>query len=359
MTTQTLDAQSIAPPSNRRFSRRYFLNIFNFLSGVYLVALAAILILRVLVGDGIWWLALINTFIMWAFAPLVILIPLFALLRQRMMLLRTLPFVLIAVVWFVPYFLPKAVAASESDGPVVSVMSFNLLMNNPTLDRAYDWLYEQDIDVAVLQEVRPDFRTDPRYDTRMNERLSRDYFWESAIISKYPVTSYSEFDLNASPQERVVIDLDGHPVAVYSIHLSVPVGASRFDVPGFSKHTNMFFDYNPAGRNQQIRQLIDVLADETLPFIVIGDFNMSDQSMIYYDLAAIMHDSWREVGVGFGTTYPARPIGGRIIVPPIIRIDYVWHSDHFTAIDAAQGPYLGSDHLPLLVTLVLDNPPGS
>jgi hypothetical protein len=90
------------------------------------------------------------------------------------------------------------------------------------------------------------------------------------------------------------------------------------------------------------------------PFIVAGDFNICEHSVIYGELAARMADSFREAGTGFGTSWPL-PVAKEIpvFVPPLVRIDYIWHSKHFRAIDASQGPRLGSDHLPLFATLEL------
>ncbi|MCZ2094787.1 MAG: hypothetical protein LC121_00665 [Anaerolineae bacterium] len=81
---------------------------------------------------------------------------------------------------------------------------------------------------------------------------------------------------------------------------------------------------------------------------------MSDQRPLG-DLAAVMRDSFREAGYGLGTSWPAaQAFGIPPLIPPLVRIDYIWHSDEFRTLAAAQGPYLGSDHLPLYATLALD-----
>lgn len=67
-----------------------------------------------------------------------------------------------------------------------------------------------------------------------------------------------------------------------------------------------------------------------------------------------MNDSFREAGVGLGTSWPvSRMRGLPWFIPPLIRIDYIWHSDHFRAVMAQQGPERGSDHLPVLATLAM------
>ena len=78
---------------------------------------------------------------------------------------------------------------------------------------------------------------------------------------------------------------------------------------------------------------------------------MSDQTSIYASLTAQMGDSFREGGVGLGTSWPAFQAAGLAFLPALIRIDYIWHSRGFYALNAEVGPYLGSDHLPVAATL--------
>jgi endonuclease/exonuclease/phosphatase (EEP) superfamily protein YafD len=109
-------------------------------------------------------------------------------------------------------------------------------------------------------------------------------------------------------------------------------------------------------RNRQIEHLMTVLARETLPYIVAGDFNTSDQSLIYPRIASLMGDSFREAGFGFGTSWPVSAAQRETFgfLPPLVRIDYIWHSRDWVATQAAQGPPLGSDHLALTATLALN-----
>ena len=90
---------------------------------------------------------------------------------------------------------------------------------------------------------------------------------------------------------------------------------------------------------------------ESKPHIVAGDFNLSDASLIYDEVAAQMHDAWRGAGVGAGRTWPvAEAIGlPRVIQPLLLRIDYVWHSAALRPVAATVGAPIGSDHLPVTV----------
>ena len=85
---------------------------------------------------------------------------------------------------------------------------------------------------------------------------------------------------------------------------------------------------------------------------------MSDQTSIYGELASRMGDSFRQAGTGLGGSWPVSAMEEFTslpdFVPPLFRIDYIWHSEQFRAISAQQGPELGSDHLPLLATLSIE-----
>jgi endonuclease/exonuclease/phosphatase family metal-dependent hydrolase len=149
----------------------------------------------------------------------------------------------------------------------------------------------------------------------------------------------------------VTLDTRKQPIAVHNIHLPMPVGDPRRCFQR-SRQVRVRAKYDESLRNAQIMSLLDILKDERLPYIVAGDFNMSDQSIIYGQLAAAMGDSFREAGMGFGASWPAGESEELPdIFPPLLRLDYVWHSPHFRAVSAIQGPPLGSDHLPLIVAL--------
>lgn len=337
---------------------RWFINL---LGGAYALGLTLFFVLRLLLGDSLWWLAFFGNFTPFYFAPLIVLLPLALLLRSRRTVLFLLPFALIGGLWFGPLYLPKTAAAAP-DASMLRVVTFNVWGDNPNLSRIEDWLRQQDADVAItietpsvwsagvpaLTDIYPDQR---RVDTQ-------GVYWDSAILSQHPVLSSEQFDLGDGeiPQQRAIIEIDGRQIAVYSIHLYLPVGAvPRLSLP-VNYYTRGVFGYDDTSRNTQIRNLIGRLKDEPLPYIVAGDFNMSDQTSIYGDLAAVMGDSFREAGRGLGASWPVvQALGFPGLIPPLVRIDYIWHSDEFRALEAAQGPYLGSDHLPLYANLALNS----
>jgi endonuclease/exonuclease/phosphatase (EEP) superfamily protein YafD len=345
---------------NFKLSSPYRFRAFvSLIGGVYALVLLLFLILRFAVRDSVWWVAFLSDFTYWYFLPLMLLFPLALFIRAKRGMLLMLPLVLIGVIWFGRYFLPKATAqASET---TLSVITFNVWGANPQLASIETWLREQDADVVFLQEALPSWLNGGLAELRdvypfQYGETTELGWWGSVILSKYPAASEQEFAVTADGvpyYQRLTLDVNGESIAVYNMHVLMPIG----DDPHFAFDTqngflNLILKYDPEPRNAGIRRLLTALDAETYPFIVGGDFNMSDQATIYGDLAVRMDDSFREAGYGFGASWPIAEIAGLpSFVPPLVRIDYVWHSRDFQAVSAAMGPHLNSDHLPLSVTL--------
>jgi endonuclease/exonuclease/phosphatase (EEP) superfamily protein YafD len=320
-------------------------------AALYVVALIVYLILRAAFGDGVRWLALLNNFAPFYFLPMIVLLAAAALLRIRQMAFL-LPFALIGLVWFGPYFLPKN--RSLPTGPTMRVLTFNLWDRNTDPRRAMAWIREMKADVVLLQEVQPaDVLPDlldlyPYQNTVPDETRPVVNF----MLSRFPILDAESLTDEGLPgQQRLVLEVGGQPVAVYNLHLPFPALSPR---SSRNAYVRAILGYDTTARNNQIARLLRLLENEPYPFIVGGDFNTSDQAVVYGELAAVMSDSFREAGSGLGGSWPVSQAHGLpAFIPPLIRIDYIWHSDHFRALEASQGPELGSDHLPLLATLEL------
>lgn len=329
---------------------------------MYLVFLIAYLVLRVAIGDGVWWLGFLNNLAPCFFLPVVVLLPFTLLARNLVWAARLLPFALLAGLWFGPYFIPRSTASAAGD--TLRLATFNVWGDNPRMADVAAWILSTEADVVVMQEVHPDFpRNDwlgETYPYRFWQATGQDW-WANYTLSRFPILEAENLDWDgaeAPAQQRLVLDVNGQPVALYNLHLLMPLGeTAHLSLPLDNPFLNMALKYDDSARNAQIRRLLARLAGEPYPYLVAGDFNMSDQTMIYGELAAVMRDSFREAGNGFGWSWPAGTADDfSTPVPLLFRLDYIWHSDGFRALTAQQGPVLGSDHLPLLATLEL---PGS
>lgn len=362
MTTQTLNSQpsfdSRSPHGRaQRGSVGYFRNLFIYSANLYLLVLAIYLIVRLIYRDSLWWLAFFNNFSVFYFLMVATIAIIAALIRRRVLIFRTVPFLVIGLVWFAPSFFPRSIAPAA--GTPIKIVTFNLWAGNQQFERVDAWMEEQSPDLLFTQEtvIGDEFSNLPEmgedYTFLRNTTLSGSG-WGNVAQSRYAVIEDAPLTYSERSQ-RIVADIDGQQVAVYNIHFNVPMaGQPNLNIlPIISDRLGFFFRYNDALRNRQVAGLVEQLKSEPLPYIVAGDFNLSDQATPYWDLTGVATDAFRAAGTGLGFSWSVvRHNGQRIaFLPPQVRIDYVWHSDHFRALSAEQGPYLGSDHLPLIVTL--------
>ncbi|MFN8419686.1 MAG: endonuclease/exonuclease/phosphatase family protein [Anaerolineae bacterium] len=323
---------------------------------LYLLALVAYLVLRGVFGDRLF-MGVINSFAHLLFLPLILALPLLALLRSRWSLLG-LVLLIVAGTWFGSYFLPKFHTAAT--GNTLKVVTFNVWRENTQLSELETWLRSIDADVILIQEYPRQF---PTTTVRNLQDVYPYWFTQqwvlgNIILSKYPFIESQNFDpahANGVNQQRAVIDWHGQPIAIYNVHLSTPMWKVRGQRSRFYVRT--ILGYDDSIRNHEIASLIPILQAERLPYIIAGDFNLSDHSVTYDQLAAFLGDTYREAGIGMGKSWP-RPndASSRLLrlLPPLIRIDYIWHSAQWRAVDASQGPYLGSDHLAVVGVLTLN-----
>jgi vancomycin resistance protein VanJ len=203
---------------------------------------------------------------------------------------------------------------------------------------------ELSTDVIALQEVSPEqagqiadlMSTEYPYRVLSPDDADRGLL----LLSRYPIKEHKLF--HPLPQSdahlRVVMDVHGVPVTVYVAHPQSPRG-------GLSP-----FSYDTSIRNAELADLRDRIRGETGPVLLLCDCNMSDLSDPYRALDALLDDAFREAGQGMGFTFRFRKF-----LPFMVRIDYVWHSEHFVALDVRAWNDAGpSDHRPVIATLSLN-----
>lgn len=305
------------------------------LSNIYLISMVGYLILRLIFTDTTWWLAFLNAFAFYTFLPVFILLPLTFLLRIWKSVGRLSILALLGIIWFGPFFQPAHSLPSRG-GTTLKIVTFNLWgSNNTDIDGTTEWLNDSEADIIVIQEPHPAIVNNLDYPEHIETNGLH-------LFSNYPVIESSQVD----NQQRVVLDVNGQQIALYHIHFAYPLDRPpRFDLPLL----NVISRYDETERNRQLEALLDYLKEEPLPYIVAGDFNMSQHSMVYSDLALVMSDSFRTTNSGLGVTWSTQTAF------PMLRLDYIWHERTIRALKTEIGPVLGSDHLPMIAWLELPN----
>ena len=342
----------------------------------YASALAIFTILRLLRFSDIWLIDLANTFAPYWYMPLGLTLPISIMLtrqgrrdsaarlrkpkrrlivtgsRGRRSALLQIVLIVIGLYWFALPTLHQPVAPPQGD--TFTVVTFNVQGHNRELEAATDWLLAAEADVIVLQETAEgyDHRLARLYDVYAHE----DHVEGSVrIFSRYAILEREILTIEDEPGRlalRLALDAKGRELAVYAAHFVLPQRfANAYGVlPDIG--INYVFRYDEGRRNAQIRRVLEILETETRPFLLVGDFNMSDASLIYDEIAGQLGDAWRGAGSGAGRTWPvAEAVGWPRVIQPLLRIDYVWHSEGLRAAEAAVGEAIGSDHLPLKVVM--------
>ncbi len=347
-----------------RITRTTFILIIS----VYATATITYLLIRLLVGDGYWRVSFINTFAHWLLFPVFGLLPLALVLRTRYVVYGLLPIFVIAVIWIAPYFLPKFI--SPPTGTVIRVLTLNTRALIDNMQPVEQFLVESGADVVLLQEVNatnaasllPSLHDTYPY---QSDWSNKPVYSDNQLLSKFPIESIDYFELGLPDTRapiRAVLNIHGAQVAIYNVHLDWPGGYTRQPEPifGWFFENNFYFrsllGYDESIRNLQIERLLAKLQTEPYPHIIGGDFNMSASSIMYNRVAAQLRDSFLEAGWGLGTSWPDAGVRGMAgWIPPLVRIDYIWHSDGLRSVKAWVGSAVGSDHLPVLADITFSS----
>jgi vancomycin resistance protein VanJ len=162
------------------------------------------------------------------------------------------------------------------------------------------------------------------------------------LFSRFPIAAAAPFPL--PPRNlalHATLQVEHTLVHVLVVHLS-PNRALRSPLPALGTIATAHY----ATQANEIASIRQELQPIHAPILLLCDCNLTETSQAYAALATLLHDSFREVGWGFGHTYPADPL-------PLQRYDYIWHSEEFVALEAEIGPAAGSDHRPVIVRLGL------
>jgi vancomycin resistance protein VanJ len=232
--------------------------------------------------------------------------------------------------------------------PDLTVITFNVGARTALTDPNIARLLEYPSDIALLQETfalyqHPDRipALDHIYPYQQIQRTAARYRG-NMTLSAFPMLETYGFEAD-NFYTRVVLDMDERQLAVYNVSLAVP-----FDPQSADGIIGLLTGYDTTARDQQIEQLLAILETETLPHIVAGDFNFHDVDPMYDRVIAAMGDTFAQVGVGTGVTWPASSLSGvPEWTPLLLRLDYIFHSDELCPVQAVTLPSTGSDHLPV------------
>lgn len=298
-----------------------------------------------------------NTFLPLLWIPAVVLLPVCLMMRWWLAAGMVSPIVIAFALIYGARFLPKSLPEPE-ESETFTLLSYNIKGGNHNDHAFLTVIIQADADVILLQELSG------FHENIFATRLQNLYPYQAlhptddttagqGILSRYPISDsvFWEYDWVkfSLGHQRAVVEINGEDVVIYNVHPTHPGGsgdkAESFDM-----------------RNREISDITARAAAEVDPVIIAGDFNMSDMSDAYREISSQFSDAYRIAGFGMGFTHPDHVKGNsyehilpaNTPLPLLVRLDYVFYSPHFQAINAKVWHESGgSDHRPILVQMAI------
>jgi len=347
-------APALAQPAPRRmpWPLRWPLRLIGFVAqlaiALYGLGVIAYLVAEAVVGEDVSLVGFFGNFFPWlAWGGFILaLVALFSRFRKPLIALQ-LPGIVMFVILYGALFWPQSIPATS--GPALTVATFNVHAHSDP-DAVAGAVAKLDADLLGIEELSSE------HVPALEERLARRYPYRAlyakepydgakppplsgvGLLSRYPILDHEAIVTEHRMRHlRATVNVEGVAVTVYVIHPDNPT----FMPP---------HHYSTARRSSAFDELLPRMAAESNPVLVLCDCNMTDRSDDYRRMARRFNDAFREAGWGMGFTFSATTG----LIPPAIRIDYVWHSDEFVARDAYVGDDNGpSDHYPVVAELAL------
>lgn len=290
--------------------------------------------MRIWPGERFWPVALVNYFTLW-FGILLIPSIFLALLFKDKLLVTTLVVAIFLIAGrFVNNFLPKQTPICSGDD--LKVMTFNVHQQNLDVVSLSETIINEEADIVALQEIPP------KVGSQLVKVLAGDYPYHTlnlfpgqisqGLLSRYPIEKVSEI----------------HDYNYQSAVIQTNQGQIKF----INVHAPTLFPSSWKRDWQEQREYFEnIMADVRTyegAMILAGDLNSTPQSENYALVARELQDSFHTSGWGFGFTYPAKPKFGVELPTPLVRIDYIFVSDHYETNHALVNKENGgSDHFPI------------
>lgn len=189
---------------------------------------------------------------------------------------------------------------------------------------------------------------------------SKKYNFGIVTLSKYPIVNRKGFPFEKTANASIYSDIkiNNDTIRLYNSHLqSTRLREKNLNLLIYQKFQNNnkrmdeIKDINSRlklafeKRANQVDMVAEARDKSPYPVIMVGDYNDPPISYSYRKMRGNLIDSFKEMGVGIGSTY--------IGLFPTLRIDYVFHSPLIKAIGYTSPHVDYSDHYPVVVNLAL------
>ena len=305
------------------------------------------------IGDGFWWLTLLNRLVPYLFVPAPVLILPALLNRQRWLILALLIPAALFIFLYQPYLIPRPTQAQAGEAAGLKVMTYNVLFSNSNYQAVANVILTYQPDLVALQEVQPEMIDE------LVKRLADAYpyhlmghhnqYGTTAAFSRHPLRDAYVLDLQADrPAVVLKVDVEGREITFISAHL---LAYGLWWVPWLDIPATV--NLRTFNQNRQAQLILEEIQKAAGPVIVACDCNSKETSSSYRLLNGYLTNAARQVG----WVINQRSLPGAASDTNLQHIDYVFYRGALTP----DGVYTiqdsgGSDHLPVLTFFVTTQP---
>jgi len=234
----------------------------------------------------------------------------------------------------VPLYIPQKANVQRGDNLRILVMNVN--SRNREFQRVLAAIHDLSPDLICIEEVDADWERELRQNLPLYRHFAiqaRPDNFGIAVFSRMPMESRIEYFGSARVPSVVATVHDGsRSFVLVSTH---PLPPRALD----------YFLY----RNDELAQIGRFLAQLSTPLVLAGDLNTPAWSPYFQKLCADAHLIDSEQGFGLQPTWPTNT--SLFWIP----IDHLLYRGNFRVVKRSTYPYVGSDHFPLCVDLVLSD----
>lgn len=239
-------------------------------------------------------------------------------------------FCLLNLTGILPLYTPMPETAVSP--PTYRAVSLNVHHENLQYQQVITFIRQTNPDFFVLVEA-PDTWVEAMQPLRtVYPYLHRAYYegHESRMIfSQHPFVATDEVQDAERPSAVVQLDLNGRSFTLIAAHLSSPVRPE-----------------NTPKQQQQLADLAAYITHLNTPVMVLGDLNTTPWSAVFRQLVQESGLENGRIGFGIQPTWP--------VFLPLIPIDHALVSPGITIHQFQTGPFVGSDHYPILVEFSIE-----
>lgn len=254
--------------------------------------------------------------------------------RARRHLIAALLCVLINAVVVAPWYLPPSLFESRPRAHNFRVLLSNVLWKNKNHAALIELIRAENPDLFILQEAGLEWvnAMKPLADAYPHVQTAREHDGQIGCFSRYELeNALAEAGIDDKAQTLIArLNFNGRRVSLISLHPPPPVSVMDFEE-----------------RNRQLVRTALIARRLPQPLILIGDLNATMWTPYFTELVETSGLQAARKGFGVLPTWPV------LMRPLMIPIDHCLVSRDIAVVSCRTGSRISSDHLPLIVDLLI------